>query len=57
MQKITFSWKKTPCQVCKGSFVQNETTEKVTYKDRVYSVCCVTCRSRFQENPEKYVKG
>ena len=53
--EISFSWKKVQCKVCKGSFTPNKTTEKVDYKDKTYIVCCFTCKSKFQENPEKYI--
>lgn len=45
------------CAVC-GNIVNPEKTPyKTVYEGETYYFCCDHCMSKFNENPELYVKG
>jgi YHS domain-containing protein len=43
------------CIVAGDSFVINESTPVVKYKDELYYMCCPGCDEQFIKNPEKYI--
>lgn len=45
------------CIVAGDSFVINESTPVVKYKDELYYMCCPGCDDQFMKNPEKYLKN
>ena len=46
---------KALCVVAGDSFVINESTPVVRYKDELYYMCCPGCDEQFIKNPEKYI--
>ena len=46
---------KALCIVAGDSFVINESTPVVKYKDELYYMCCPGCDEQFIKNPEKYI--
>ena len=46
---------KALCIVAGDSFVINESTPVVKYKDQLYYMCCPGCDEQFIKNPEKYI--
>lgn len=46
---------KTFCVVAGDSFVINESTPVVKYKDKLYYMCCPGCDDQFMQNPDKYL--
>ncbi len=43
------------CIVAGDSFVINESTPVIKYKDELYYMCCPGCDEQFIKNPEKYM--
>ncbi|MDH4210365.1 MAG: efflux RND transporter periplasmic adaptor subunit [candidate division WOR-3 bacterium] len=46
---------KALCIVAGDSFVINESTPVIKYKDELYYMCCPGCDEQFIKNPEKYI--
>jgi YHS domain-containing protein len=42
--------------VCYAEVDEERATHTATYKDQTYYFCTASCRKKFEEKPEKYVK-
>lgn len=48
---------KTLCLVSKEEFVVEATSPKFEYEGKTYYFCCPGCDKKFQQDPQKYLKG
>ena len=43
--------------VCKMQVDENKNAGKSEYNGKTYYFCAAVCKRKFDENPDKYVKG
>jgi YHS domain-containing protein len=44
------------CPVSGEEFTKSEASPKYEYEGKTYYFCCAGCKSKFEKNPEKYIK-
>ncbi len=44
------------CAVCNARINKEKAYFTLKYKEEEYLVCCPLCKSKFEEQPEKYIK-